>query len=145
VFDGVTTFIASLDHDGYEKFSEDSISARPILDGKYVAFFDFHKGHEGWSITTASSYKSSGVAKARQLCKGYYYGTFAQGGKQFFYWDYQSRELHRMLLPDGKDEPVKGTFPGTFYYFDVRRDGGEMVYTEPFRKTRFVLVENLFK
>ena len=145
VFDGVTTFISSLDRDGYEKFSEDSTIARPILDGKYVAIFDQHKGREGWSITTTSSYKSSGTAKARQLCKGYFYGTFAQGGKQFFYWNWQSRELHRMLLPHGKDERVKGTFPGLRGYFDVSGDGKEVVYLDPFTKKRFVLIENVFK
>jgi Tol biopolymer transport system component/predicted Ser/Thr protein kinase len=145
VYDGVSTFIGSIDRDGYQKFSEDSVLAQPILDGQYVLIFDYHKGREGWSFTNASSYKSSGAARARSLCKGYFYGTFAQGGKQFFYWNWNSRELHRILLPNGKDERVKGTFPGLFGYFDVRSDGKEIVYQDSFSKRRFILIENVFK
>ena len=50
-----------------------------------------------------------------------------------------------MRLPDGKDERVKGTFPGLQDYFDVRSDGEEVVYQDYFYKRRFVLIENVFK
>ena len=144
VFDGAANYIASPGHEGYETFSRDSIRAKPILDGKYVAFYDGRSGREGWSITTTSSYRSSGIAGAKRFC-GRYYGTFAHGGKEFYYWDYEARELHRVRLPGGRDERVKGTFPGLFVSFDIRSDGEEIVYTEHTYKRRFVLIENVFK
>jgi Tol biopolymer transport system component/predicted Ser/Thr protein kinase len=145
VFHGVNTFVASVDRDGYEKFSEDSIYSVPIIDGKYVASYDFHKGIDWFSVTTASSYKSSGTAKAKKLLKGDFSGAFAQGGKQLFHWDTRSGELHRMILPEGKDERVKGAFPGMRGAFGVRGDGEELVYRDYFYRRRFVLIDNVFK
>jgi Tol biopolymer transport system component len=145
VWSSMAMYKGSLDRPGLERFSEDSILAVPPLGEKYVAMFDWHQGHEGWSITTASLYKSSGIQKAKQICRGFYYGTFAQGGKEFFYWNNVARELHRVSLPDGKDERIKGTFPGLSIYFSVSDDGKQIVYTENYRKTRFLIIDNVFK
>jgi Tol biopolymer transport system component len=145
IYDGVFTSIASVEREGCEKFSKDSIWAVPILDGKYVMFADFHSGRNGVWITTVSSYESSGTAKAKQLFKAIFWGEVVQSGKQYIYWNWQTRELHRMRLPDGKDELLKGTFPGLRTMFDMRGDGEEIVYQDYFYKRRFVLIENVFK
>jgi dipeptidyl aminopeptidase/acylaminoacyl peptidase len=144
LFGGMVTSIASIDRDSLERFSEDSVFAVPILEEKYVGGYDFHKKQQGWWITTASSYKSSALSKAKRL--GFsYLAAFAKGGKELFYWKDDSRELHRMRLPDGRDERVKGRFPGLGASFGIRSDGEEIVYRDSFTKSRFVLVENLLK
>jgi Tol biopolymer transport system component len=136
----------SVDRPGLVEFAEDSVWICPILDGKYMVVRDNRVGREGAWITTARSYESSGLKEARQLVKGAaLWPVFARDGRELLYAEPGgAHDLHRISLPDGKDEKVGRVFPG-LRDFSVRRDGKEIVYTESHQKTRFQIIDNLFK
>ena len=147
VFTLMKSYRGSIDRPSLLEFAEDSVWICPILDGKYMAAADFRVGREGLWITTAQSYQSSSLKEARQLVKSTtLMPVFARDGREFFYTEPGGkRDLHRISLPDGKDERIGRAFPGLRGDFSVRRDGKEIVYNESYRKTRFVVIDNLFK
>ena len=147
VFTFGKSYRGSIDRPGLLEFAEDTVWICPILDGKYMAAADYRVGREGLWITTAQSYQSSGLKEARQLVKSTtLLPVFARDGREFFYTESGgTRGLHRISLPDGKDERIGRVFPGLRSDFSVRRDGKEIVYNESYRKTRFVVIDNLFK
>jgi hypothetical protein len=138
------TYRGSIDRTDCVRFSEDSLFAFPVLNEKYVLAFDWHNGRFGLLVTTGASHRASGMANARRLTKGPCYATFQFGAREIFHVPLGSGELHRLSLPGGRDQVVK-KFPGLGIFFSVSRDGKEIAYTESYRKTRFVLIENLFK
>jgi hypothetical protein len=109
--------------------------------------YDGRRGRAGVWITTKQSYQAVGLKEARQVVKqGLLYPAFTKDGREFFYTELGGdRVLHRVSLPDGKDVRLGRTFPGLSNMFTVRLDGSEIAYTESYRKTRFVIIENLFK
>ena len=147
VWGSTKSYRGSVDRPDLLEFAEDSARIAPILDGKYIAVNDFRAGREGAWITTAQSYQSSGLKEARQLVKGITIEPeFARDGRDWFYTEPRgTRDLHRISLPDGRDERVDRVFPGLRSDFSVRRDGKEIVYSERFSKTRFVIIDSLFK
>jgi Tol biopolymer transport system component len=126
------------------EISEDSVFTFPVLERKYVVGLDWHRGRSGWLITTTASYSTSGMAGAKRLTKGPSYAAFPVGMRDMYYVPLGSGELHRISLPDGKDQRIRKV-PELKVFFSVSRDGQEIAFTENYRKTRFVLVENLFK
>ena len=147
VFTVRKSYRGSIDRPSLLEFAEDTVWIYPILDGKYMAAADYRVGREGLWITTTQSYQSSGLKEARQLVKSTtLMPVFARDGREFFYTEPGGkRDLHRISLPDGKDERIGRVFPGLRSDFSVRGDGKEIVYTEAYRKTRFVVIDNLFK
>jgi hypothetical protein len=138
------TYKGSIDRVDCVRISEDSVFTVPVLNDKYVLAHDWRIGRRGWWVTTAASHKASGMAGARRLTKGISYATFPPGTRDMFHVPLGTRTLHRISLPDGKDQAVK-ELPGLDVYFSTKGDGKEIAYTESYRKMRFVLVENLFK
>jgi serine/threonine protein kinase len=147
VWRSTKSYRGSIDRSDLVEISEDSMQVLPILDGKYIAAYDLHIGRQGIWTTTARSFQSSGFKEARLLVKGNaLLPAWARGGGEFYYIEPGgARELHRVSFPDGKDERVGRVFPERMIDFSVRRDGKELVYTEYYRKTRFLIIDNLFK
>jgi serine/threonine protein kinase/Tol biopolymer transport system component len=137
------TLRRSIDQPQCERYSEDSVYALPVLDGKYVVGLDWRHGRRGWWITTASSNRQSGMAEARRLTRGIAHGVVPVGTRDLFYVPPGTTELHRMSLPDGNDRVVS-KFPGLDIHFSLSGGAKEIAYTENYRKTRFVLIENVF-
>ena len=147
VWSSTRSYRGSLDRPDLLEYAEDSVRLAPVLDGKYIAVNDLHAGSRGVWITTAQSYQSVGLKGARQLVKGIAMRpVFARDGRDWFYTEPRNeRPLHRISLPEGKDDRVGRVFPGLRNDFDVRRDGKEIVYSEHYDKTRFVVIDSLFK
>jgi serine/threonine protein kinase len=137
----------SVDYPLLLDIAEDSVWICPILDGKYLAVGDHRVGRKGAWITTTEAYQASGLKRARQLLMRLIPSPlFARGGKDWFYTEPGTAYvLHRISLPDGKDERIAQVFPGLGNDFSVRSDGKEIVYVDSYRKARYVIIDNLFK
>lgn len=147
VLRSMKSYRGSVDRPDLVDFAEDSVRITPILDGEYLAMYDFRPGRRGAWITTAQSYKSYGLRDAMQLVKGItVQPVFARGGRDWFYAEPGGKGyLHRISLPDGKDERISRVFPGLRSDFSVRQDGKEIVYSVREVKTRYVSIDGLFK
>ncbi len=140
------SYIGSLDRNANEKFFEDSARAYPILNGSHIAYWDYRKGYEGFWIVGTAQYQSSGIKGARMLHKGIQpTHRFVNDGKYMYYVEASTGTLHRISLPEGKDEPVWTKLPNMIYGWDVRKDGKEIVFSDAYRKRRFAVIDNLFK
>jgi hypothetical protein len=137
------TYKRSIDQAECVRISEDSVFVVPVLHGDYIAGHDWRVNRTGWWITTAASFNTSGMAKARRLTRGISPASFPSGTRSMFYVPLGTRKLHRISLPDGADRVVRD-LPGIGTFFSVSGDGEEIAYTEISRKIRFVLVEDVF-
>jgi serine/threonine protein kinase/Tol biopolymer transport system component len=138
------TYTRASDHPGEVKISEDSLMAVPVLQGRFLATLDWHRGRAGWRISAAAGGSTGGPGNGRQLTTGLSFATIPPGSHDLFYVPPGSAELHHVSLPEGNDRALR-TFPGLGTFFSVTRDGREIAYTETYRKMRFVLIENLFR
>ena len=98
---------------------------------------------------TAPGVKDPDLPSPRQLVSLGAYGEFDKSGK-FFYWVKNVGELRRISIPSGKEEAIRGVFPGLtpyFYHsnFDISYDGKEIVYTDARVNSKLVMIENVFK
>jgi hypothetical protein len=140
------SYRGAVDQPDLVELSKDSVRTCPILDGKYIAAFDRRAGRQGLWITPTDVYRSFGLKRARLIVSGNLrIPRFTRDGKDFFYFDQGPRVLHRVSLPEGKDERLGQEIPISQDDFNVRGDGKEIVYTEYNRKTKFVIIDNLFK
>jgi Tol biopolymer transport system component len=143
---GTRTYVTALDRDGYGKASEDWTLVYPVLAGKSLLLRDMREGRQGLWITPSTSDSTVRARGTRLLLKSLPLAfRIAQKANEVFYVARGTFELHRISLMDGKDRVVPYKFPGLRANFDVRSDGEEIVYTESFMKTRFTLIEDLFK
>ena len=143
MFASLATYKRSIDQADCVRISEDSIFAVPVLEGKYFVGLDWRESRLGWWITTAASYNTSGMARARRLTSGISSASFPPGTRSMFYAPLGSTTLRQVSLPDGPDRAV-GDFPGLTVFFSMSRDGKEIAYTDNYRKIRFVIVEDVF-
>lgn len=140
------SYRGSIDRPDLVRIAEDSVRVLPILDGKYIYVYDNRVGRKGAWITAAQSYELYGLKEAKLLVRAPFFGAIARDGRDLIYFKPGgAHDLHRISLPDGKEERISWAFPGLGSVFSVRQDGKEIVYTELYRKTRFVIIENLFK
>jgi hypothetical protein len=144
VFGSTSSCKGTIDSQSLSKFGGDSLFAIPAIDEKYIIIFDDHKGSEGWFISPTASYKSVGIAGARKLIQGNVLVNFIRGGREMYYVAPGTNDLHRITLPDGKDKILR-TIPGLKLSSSVRQDGKEIAFTEITRKTRFMVLEDVFK
>ena len=98
---------------------------------------------------TAPGVKDPDLPSPRQLVSLGAYGEFDKSGK-FFYWVKNVGELRRISIPSGKEEAIRGVFPGLtpyFYHsnFDISYDGKEIVCTDARVNSKLVMIENVFK
>jgi hypothetical protein len=61
-----------------------------------------------------------------------------------YYVPLGTSKLHQIVLPGGADRVVSDELPGLGIFFSVTGNGEEIAYTENYRKTRFVIVEDVF-
>ena len=123
---------------------KDSINLWPILDGKHVLLTDGHIGKEGWYIVSAKNNQVIEGAKPKKLFTIIYPPNLSPD-KRFFYYSEGNGILRRVSLPDGKDVPIPGTFPGLSILFSISYDGKEIVYNDSRLNAKLVLIENVFK
>jgi hypothetical protein len=147
---GMSSFIYSIDSDGYEKTLEDSVFAYPVLNDKFVLIVDYRNTRRGLWIATMSSYQSTGSAHATLLLKSIpYRWVRSLESSDIYYLTSVGGELYRLKLPGGKSERIKwvpprlGIDPFGLASFVVY--GKELFYTEYQRYSRYFLIDNLFK
>jgi len=138
------SYRGSIDRPGLIATAEDTLWTFPVLGDKYILAWDLRRTE--LSIVGTHSYESSGLKDARLLAKGYIFGNQLPDGSAWFYIEGGSvRALHRISFPEGKDVRFDWVFPGLRSNFTIRGDGNQIAYTESYRKTRFVIIDNLFK
>jgi Tol biopolymer transport system component len=143
-----STWLNSIEGGEAKKFFEDSTWAIPLQAGKYIGYNDWRTGRRGRWICAAPGLKDPGLPSPRKLPPARY-GEFDKSGK-FFYYVNNAGELRRISIPSGKEEIIRGIFPGlnpTFSHssFDLSYDGKEIVYTDARVTSKLVMIENLFK
>jgi hypothetical protein len=138
------TYKRSIDQPECVKISEDSVFVAPVLQGSYIVGHDWRVHRRGWWITTAASFNTSGMANATRLTRGISPASFPPGTRSMFYVPLGTSKLHQILLPEGTDRIVRGDLPGLGIFFSITGNGEEIAYTENYRKTRFVIVEDVF-
>ena len=138
------TYKRSIELPDVVKISEDSVFAAPVLQGSYIAGHDWRVHRRGWWITTAASFNTSGMANATRLTRGVSSASFPPGTRSMYYVPLGTSKLHQIVLPGGADRVVSDELPGLGIFFSVTGNGEEIAYTENYRKTRFVIVEDVF-
>ena len=128
-----------------QKFFEDSTTAMPLQGGKYVCYGDYRPDRRGPWISAASDVKDPWLPSPKQLPS--WVGGFDKSGK-FGYGVKNAGELRRISIPSGKEEVIRGAFPGlnsTISLFDISYDGKEIVYTDARVSSKLIIIENPFK
>jgi len=141
------TWLCSIEGGEPKRFFEDSTYAIPLQGGKYIGYDDVRSGREGVWVTTAQGVKDPSIPSPRKLAPRLVYGEFDKSGK-FYYCIKNAGELRRISIPSGKEEIIRGVFPGLTSvnsWFDISYDGKEIVYTDARVNSKLVMIENVFK
>jgi Tol biopolymer transport system component/predicted Ser/Thr protein kinase len=144
------TWLGSIEGGEPRKYSEDSTFATPLLRGKYIGYDDARFDRRGLWICAAPGVKDPSLPSPKRLVEGHVpYGEFDKNGK-FFYCVRNAGELRRISITSGREEIVRGVFPGLnpdFEHstFDISYDGKDIVYTEARFDSRLVMIEHPFK
>ena len=141
------SWLCGIDGREPKKFFEDSTWAIPLQSGKYVGYADTRAGREGLWICAAPGVKDPGLPSPKKIAPLVVSGEFDKTGR-FFYLVKNAGELRRISIPSGKEEIVRGVYPGlnvTGSWFDISYDGKEIVYTDARPNCKLVMIENAFK
>jgi hypothetical protein len=127
-----------------KQFFEDSTHARPILNGKYLLYFDGHKGREGGWVIQYNKQKGSPVGMPKKICSDNDYCIDGPDGK-FLLLIKDIGNFWRVSLPDGKRERLLINIPGLGPGSDINisPDGTEIVYVDSHVNAKLVMIENL--
>jgi serine/threonine protein kinase/Tol biopolymer transport system component len=143
-----STWLCSIDGGKPSKFFEDSTYACPLQGGKYIGYYDWRHGREGKWVCAAPGMKDPKLRTPVKLTSSIASSGFNRDGK-FFYYVKTAGELHRISIPPGNEEVIRGSFPGLgttpFSTFEISYDGKEIVYTDARINGRLVMIENPFK
>jgi serine/threonine protein kinase/Tol biopolymer transport system component len=126
-----------------KQFFEDSTSARPILNEKYILYFDNHKGKEGRWIIQYSKQKNSILGTPKKVCSGNEFCVDGPDGK-FLLLIKDIGNYWRISLPDCRRERLKINIPGLGPASDINvgPDGTEIVYVDSHVSGKLVMIEN---
>ena len=149
-FDDTTksTWLNNIEGGEPRKFFEDSTLAYPLQEGKYIGYADSRAGRQGYWVSAAPGVKDPGLPAPKRLVL-FEYGEFDKSGR-FFYYVKNAGELRRTSIPSGKEEIIRGVFPGlnpTFYHstIDISYDGKDIVYTDARFNSKLVMIEKPFR
>jgi Tol biopolymer transport system component len=138
----------SIDGGEPRRFFEDSTLAFSLQGGKYIGYYDNRSGREGMWISAAPGVRDPSLPLPRKLAYSGLTGTFDKSGK-FLYWVKNAGEFRRISIPSGREEIIRGVFPGLNpswdCFFDISYDGKEIVYTDARVNSKLVMIENVFK
>ncbi len=141
------TWLNSIEGGKPRQFFEDSTWAIPLQEGRYICYGDMRSGKQERWICSSPGKKDPALPSRKLFVPGGYYGEFDKSGK-IFYWVKNKGELRRTPVPSGKEEIIRGVFPGltsALSWFDISYDGKEIVYTDTRISNKLVMIENPFK
>jgi len=130
-----------------KRFFEDSTDAVPLQGGKYIGYVDHRTKREGVWICSAPGMQDRSLPAPRKIAPLPAWGDFDRSG-EYYYWVRNAGELRRIAIPSGKEEIIRGVFPGltaTDSEWNISDDGKEVVYTDASVSIKLVLIENPFK
>jgi Tol biopolymer transport system component len=158
VFQGKKTWRVSVGQNAPVRFFQDSTWAYPILDGKYILFYDFHVGMEGWWMVRNLSPDATEYSGRRKICSTEYEIVLEPHGNFLMYVNSQ-RRMVKVHLPSGREEqlifrseqlragrvlPSVNQGIGINTSTSLSYDSKEFIYTEYLRIGKLILVENPF-
>ncbi|MCX6169971.1 MAG: protein kinase [Ignavibacteriales bacterium] len=145
----LTTYKGSVDSKEVQRFSEDSIVVRPILNGKYVSIGDNRTAQKRLYTNSMTSYKLSGIknAKPLYLFRDLIYSFIASTTEFYYRRKGSENELRKITFPDLSDLQVNFDFNGLAptYDFNLSNDGKEIVYVQSYWKVKYIILDNIFK
>jgi Tol biopolymer transport system component/predicted Ser/Thr protein kinase len=148
-FAALSTWLNCIDVGKPGKFFEDSTFAIPLQGGKYIGYYDRRSGREGIWVSAAPGMKDPSLPSPRKLVSLFGINAVFDKSGKFFWYVKDAGELRRISIPSGKEEIIRGVFPGfrAFYYsnFEISYDGKEIVYTDARVNSKLIMIENVFK
>jgi Tol biopolymer transport system component len=143
------TWLNAIEGGQRRTFFEDSTFAIPLQGGKYIGYSDGRSASRGLWVSAAPGVNDPSLRSPKKLLESPVpYGEFDKSGR-FYYFVRNAGELRRISIPSGKEEIVRGTFPGlnpTFYHstLDISYDGREIVYTDARYDSKLIMIEHPF-
>jgi Tol biopolymer transport system component len=142
-------WLNSIEDGESRKIFEDSTYAIPLKGGKYICYYDLRSGRQGLWVCTGPGVKDPQLPARKKLAEGSLNCELDKKGI-FAYYVKNAGELRRIAIPSGKEEVIRGIFPGLnpdFEHstFDISYDGKDIVYTDQRYNSKLVMIENPFK
>ena len=141
-------WLSGIDGGKPRRFFEDSTFASSLQGGTYIGYYDNRSGREGMWVSAAPGVKDPSLPSPRKLAYSGLTSAFDKSG-EFLYWVKNVGELRRISIPSGREEIIRGVFPGLNpswdCFLDISYDGKEIVYTDARVNSKLVMIENVFK
>ncbi len=132
-----------------EQYSEDSIFATHVFDGKYMLFRDDRTTDRFIRVCRIEDWDGKGSSKSWIVWNrppGLSFGGIVRN-KGYYVFN-SKREVFRISFLDGKQEKIPATCSGLIldkYRVDLTDDGMEICYRTIEDKSKLGVIENLFK
>jgi len=147
-FDPAIAWLCSIERGEPKQFFEDSTYAIPLQGGRYVGYYDTRAGRKGLWICVTPGTQDPRLPSPRKLGPPLLAGGEFDKSGEFYYYVKNAGELRRILISSGREEIVRGVFPGLTplnSWFDISYDGKEIVYTDARTNSKLVMIEKVFK
>jgi dipeptidyl aminopeptidase/acylaminoacyl peptidase len=137
--------VVSVDSGSREKFLGDSTVSIAVASGNMVVYLDNHRATRGMSIVAVDYAKNPSKYKPRKLASPK--GVVVARSMNFVYYVSSQNDLWRMDYSTGKQERIKGSFPGldANSFGSVSEDDKELIYVTLQLSAKLVMMENIFK
>jgi dipeptidyl aminopeptidase/acylaminoacyl peptidase len=137
------TWTCSIDGSPSKRFFRDSTYAIPVLRGTYILYTDVIPSRKAgvWIEQVSGSGKSP--AEPRQLITSLSSYQYDPAGGCVYYMSPQN-SLHRVRIPEGKDEVVQGNFPNLRREtsFSLSPDGKSLTYLDSRTIGKMVMIDD---
>ena len=142
-----TAYITSVDGATPMPVYDDSTRAFLVQGGKYIVFRDLHQGKDVGVWIVDATRPRDVQRKTARLLSWHSDDIKMSGMGNIIYSGRGTGEIWRMVLPDGKEERIKGDFSGVAGVFDFYPswDGKEMIIVKQRYISNIVMIGNLFK
>lgn len=141
------SWLCSIEGGKPKAFFEDSTFAVPLQGGRYIGYDDVRRGREGVWVAAAPGVKDPALPSPKKLAPANAWGEFDKAGK-FYYYVKNASEFSRVSIPSGKEEAIRGVFPGltkVYSWLEISYDGKEIVYTDARVSSKLVMIEHVFE
>lgn len=137
-------YIYDLESETEKPLLVDSTSVMGYKEGRYVLFFDAHRGQDGIWILPAQEAEKGTIEGAKKFLstKDILLGNVSPDAT-FILFMQKRGELWKMSVPDGKKERMKSSLPEVG--ITINADGKGLLYVDFRLSSKLVLIENMYK